>query len=135
MATKIFVNLPVQDLNRSVAFFTKLGYTFNAQFTNENATCMIISEDIFAMLLVKPFFQTFTKKEIIDATKSVEVLIALSADSREDVDQLVDKALAAGGKAAREPKDHGFMYERSYEDLDGHVWEIVWMDQGGVQPE
>lgn len=135
MATKIFVNLPVQDLDKSVEFFTKMGYTFNAQFTNENATCMIISEDIYAMLLVKPFFQTFTKKEIIDATKSVEVLIALSADSKEDVDKLVDKALAAGGKPAREPKDHGFMYERSYEDLDGHVWEIMWMDPGAIQPQ
>lgn len=134
MTTKIFVNLPVNDLNKSVAFFTKLGYTFNPQFTDENATCMIISEDIFVMLLVKPFFQTFTKKEIIDATKSTEVLICLSAESKDAVDDLVNKALSAGGTSPNVPQDHGFMYSHGYQDLDGHIWEVIWMDPNAAPP-
>ncbi|RKH07775.1 glyoxalase [Corallococcus sp. CA053C] len=133
MATKIFVNLPVQSLDRSVGFFTKLGYTFNAQFTDANATCMIISEDIYAMLLVKDFFKTFTKKEIADATKVTEVLIALTAESRAAVDTLVDKAVAAGGKEYKEKMDQGFMYQRSFQDLDGHQWEILWMDPAAIK--
>lgn len=132
MATKIFVNLPVKDLQRSMHFFSQIGYTFNPQFTDDKAACMVISEDIYTMLLMEPFFKTFTPKEIVDAHKSSEVLIALSCDSREDVDTLVDKALAAGGTAAREPKDHGFMYERSFNDLDGHTWEFFWMDPGAI---
>ncbi len=134
MATKIFVNLPVNDLNKSVAFFTKLGYTFNQQFTDENATCMIVAEDIFVMLLVKPFFQTFTKKEIVDATISTEVLICLSAESREAVDEMVNKALSAGGTSPNAPQDHGFMYGHGFQDLDGHIWEIMWMDPNSVPP-
>jgi predicted lactoylglutathione lyase len=134
MATQIFVNLPVQDLNRSVAFFTQLGYTFNAQFTDENATCMIVGEGIYVMLLVTPFFKTFTHKEVVDAHKATEVIIALSAGSREEVDKHTDAAIAAGGTSSRAPQDHGFMYQRSYEDLDGHIWELVWMDPAAVNP-
>ncbi|GAA4392682.1 VOC family protein [Hymenobacter koreensis] len=132
MATKIFVNLPVRDLNASVAFFTQLGFRFNAQFTDENATCMIVSEDIYVMLLVKPFFQTFTTKEIADSTKTTEVILALSAESREDVDSMVDKALAAGGKQSKELQDQGFMYARNFQDLDGHLWEVMYMDMSAV---
>lgn len=126
---KIFVNLPVKDLNKSVEFFTKIGFEFNAQFTDENATSMIISENIFVMLLVENFFKTFIKKEIADATKSTEVIVALSAASREQVDEIVNKALAAGGKTSNEPMDQGFMYQRSFQDIDGHQWEIIYMDQ------
>jgi predicted lactoylglutathione lyase len=132
MATKIFVNLPVKDLNKSVDFFTKMGYTFNPQFTNENATCMIISEEIYTMLLVEPFFKTFTKKEICDTGKSIEAIIALSADSRTEVDELVNKAIAAGGTEPKEAQDMGFMYSRMFEDLDGHVWEIFYMDMSAI---
>ena len=128
MGTKIFVNLPVKDLDKSKEFFSKLGFAFNAQFTNENAACMVISEENYAMLLVESFFKTFTKKEIVNAKKSTEVLVALSSESKEDVDKLLRNALAAGAKEANEPQDHGFMYSRSFEDLDGHIWEIFWMD-------
>lgn len=133
MTTKIFVNLPVKDLDRSVKFFTKLGYTFNPQFTNENATCMIVGEDIFVMLLVEKFFKTFTPNEICDTTKSTEVLICLSADSRDDVDSLVKKAIDAGGKTYKDPDDHGFMYAHGFQDLDGHIWETMHMDIDAVQ--
>jgi predicted lactoylglutathione lyase len=133
MDTKIFVNLPVKNLDRSVEFFTTLGYTFNQQFTNENATCMIIGEDIFVMLLVEEYFRTFIKKEIADASKTTEVLICLSADSREKVDEMVNKAVAAGGIVYKEPQDHGFMYVHAYQDLDGHLWEIMWMDLAAVK--
>lgn len=133
MATKIFVNLPVKDLQQSIAFFTQLGFTFNAQFTDEKATCMIINEDAFVMLLVREFFQGFTKKVISDATQATEVLMAISADSREAVDTLVDKALAAGGGTVLDAQDHGFMYQRSFQDLDGHQWEVLWMDPSAVQ--
>lgn len=135
MGTKIFVNLPVESLDRAVGFFTKLGYTFNAQFTNDNATCMVITEDIYAMLLVKPFFKSFIKKEIADAKKSTEVIIALTAESRAAVDALMEKALAAGAKESKEKMDQGFMYQRSFEDLDGHQWESFWMDPAAIQPQ
>jgi len=128
MASKIFVNLPVKDLNRSVDFFTKLGFTFNPQFTDESATCMIISDSIFAMLLVESRFKDFTKKEIADATKTTEVLIALDAESREEVDTIVKNAVAAGGSIYRDPEDHGWMYGHSFADLDGHQWEFAYMD-------
>ncbi|NBD13411.1 MULTISPECIES: VOC family protein [Corallococcus] len=135
MGTKIFVNLPVESLDRAVGFFTKLGYRFNAQFTNDNATCMVITEDIYAMLLVKPFFKSFIKKEIADAKKSTEVIIALTAESRAAVDALLEKALAAGAKESKEKMDQGFMYQRSFEDLDGHQWESFWMDPAAIQPQ
>lgn len=133
MATKIFVNLPVRDLARSVEFFTRVGYTFDARFTDENATCMVIGEDIYAMLLVEPFFRTFTRKEIADTSTTTEVIVALSADSRGQVDEIVDRAFAAGATPASETNDQGFMYGRSYQDLDGHIWEVMWMDPATVR--
>ena len=135
MASQMFVNLPVKDLQRSVAFFTALGFSFNPQFTDDNATCMIVSEHNFVMLLVEPFFQTFTKKPIADARKSTEVLVCLSCDSRAEVDALVKKALAGGGTPPNAPQDHGFMYGHGFEDLDGHVWELAWMDPNAVPPQ
>jgi uncharacterized protein len=132
MATQIFVNLPVKDLNKSVEFFTKLGYEFNSQFTDENATCMIVSENIFVMLLVEKFFKTFTPKEICDTAKSAEVLVALSFESRAEVDAMVAKAIAAGGTTYNEPQDHGFMYQHGFQDLDGHIWEIFFMEPSAV---
>jgi uncharacterized protein len=132
MPTKIFVNLPVRDLERSMAFFKKLGFSFNPQFTDETAACMVISDDIYAMLLTHKKFGEFTTKTIAGATKTTEVLTCLSRDSRAEVDALVDAALAAGGTKPREPADHGFMYERSFEDPDGHIWEIMWMDPSAV---
>lgn len=128
MSTKIFVNLPVKDLQRSIDFFTQLGFEFNPQFTDENATCMIIGEDSFVMLLVESFFKTFTKKDVCDATSHTETIIALSAESRDGVDELADKALAAGGQPSNESMDQGGMYGRSFQDLDGHIWEVMYMD-------
>ncbi len=133
MATKIFVNLPVKDLNKSVEFFTQLGYKFNQQFTDETATSMIISEDIYVMLLTEEKFRQFTKKEIADATKSTEAIICLSADSKEEVDEMVKKAIDAGGTTPNPKQDYGFMYGWGYEDLDGHLWEVMWMDPGTIK--
>jgi uncharacterized protein len=132
VGTKIFVNLPVKDLNKSKDFFAKLGFTFNPQFTNEKAVCMVISEDIYAMLLLESFFKTFIKKEIANTKTSTEVLLALSQESKKSVDETLRKAIDAGAKEAREPQDLGFMYSRSFEDLDGHIWEIFWMDPKAV---
>jgi len=131
--TKIFVNLPVKDLARAVEFFTKLGYKFNPQFTDENATCMIVGNDIFVMLLVEPYFKTFTPKPLADAKASTEALVALSAKSRDEVNRIVEIALAAGARRYAEPKDHGFMYQWGFEDLDGHIWEHFWMDPATIQ--
>jgi predicted lactoylglutathione lyase len=121
MATKIVVNLPVKDLKKSKAFFAALGYTFNQQFTDETAACMVISEDIYAMLLTHAKFKQFTPKEICDSTKSTEVLVCLSCDGRTQVDDLVAKVVAAGGAKHLEPKDYGMMYRHGFEDPDGHV--------------
>lgn len=134
MATKIFVNLPVKDLKKSIAFFTKLGYTFNPQFTDETATCMIVSGDIFVMLLTHEKFKSFTPKSICDATQSTEVLVCLSCENRASVDELVSKAVAAGGTTYNEPQDHGFMYGHGYQDLDGHIWELIYMEPGAANP-
>lgn len=128
MPTKIFVNLPVRDLARSKAFFGALGFTFNAQFTDETAACMVIADDIYAMLLTHAKFREFTPKAIADAGSTTEVLIALSRDNREAVDRTMDAALKAGATEARPGMDHGFMYERSFNDPDGHIWEVFWMD-------
>lgn len=133
MATKIFVNLPVKNLNKSIEFFTKLGYKFNPQFTDETATCMIVSDDIFVMLLTEAKFREFTPKPICDATKSTEVLVCLSCESRDAVNDMVRKAIAAGGSTYAEPKDYGFMYQHVYQDLDGHIWELIYMDAAHVQ--
>jgi predicted lactoylglutathione lyase len=128
MARKIFVNLPVKDLKRSVDFFTQLGFEFNPQFTDENATSMIINDDAYVMLLVESFFNTFHKKALTDTQSQTEVLIALSADSKQDVDAMADKAIALGGRETRGADDQGFMYQRTFQDLDGHHWEVAWMD-------
>lgn len=133
MPRQIFVNLPVKDLEKTKAFFAALGFTYNAQFTNNDAACMVISDTIYAMLLTEPFFARFTKKQIVDAKQATEVLVALSAESREAVDDMAEKAVAAGGTMSREPEDYGWMYSKSFEDLDGHVWEIVWMDPNHIQ--
>ncbi len=132
MASKIFVNLPVKDLQKSMEFFTKLGFTFNPQFTDDKAACMIISENIYSMLLQEEYFKTFTKKEVSDAQKSTEVLIALDVENRKQVDDLVKKALDAGGSTYAEPMDHGWMYQHSFADLDGHQWEILYMDENAI---
>ena len=133
MASKIFVNLPVKDLQRSMDFFTALGYTFNPQFTDEKAACLVIDDGyIYAMLLTEPFFQTFTKKPLADAHKSTEVLIALEVESRERVDEMVRSAVEAGGSTYRDPDDHGWMYSHSFADPDGHQWEVIYMDASGV---
>ena len=134
MVKQIFVNLPVKNLPASIEFFTKLGFTFNAQFTDENAICMIMSDTIYAMLLNEAKFKTFTPKPISDATQSTEVLIALALENREQVNDLVAKAFAAGGTSYKEPEDHGFMYTHGFQDLDGHIWEPFYMDPNFVQP-
>ncbi|MFD9213113.1 VOC family protein [Streptomyces sp. NPDC087659] len=133
MSQMIFVNLPVKDLDASKAFWEAVGYTFNPQFTDETAACMVISDTIFAMLLTEARFKDFTKKDVADAATSTEVIVALSAESREKVDRLTDAALAAGGSPANEPQDHGYMYGRSFQDPDHHIWEVVWMDEKAVE--
>ena len=134
MATKIFVNLPVKDLKKSITFFNHLGFSFNPQFTDESATCMIIGENIFAMLMVDTRFQEFTKKAVADAHKTTEVILALDAESREAVDDLVIKAVEAGGSIYADRHDHGWMYYHSFADLDGHQWEVMYMDENAVPP-
>jgi len=135
MSRQIFVNLPVKNLDATVAFFTKLGFTFNPQFTDENATCMIIDENIFAMLLVEPFFKTFTRREIADTSKYVEVLNAISVESREAVDKMLSDAIAAGGTEPLPAQDHGWMYSRAFSDIDGHTWEIFYADMSQLPKE
>ncbi|RJF95855.1 VOC family protein [Noviherbaspirillum saxi] len=132
MNKQIYVNLPVKNLERSREFFSSLGYSFNAQFSNEQGACMVVSDHIYVMLLVESYFQTFTKKPVADSTKVTEVLTCLSCDSRAEVDELVAKALAAGGKAPNAPQDHGFMYAHGFEDLDGHIWELVYMTEAAA---
>ncbi|MDB5965833.1 MAG: hypothetical protein JWQ72_2333 [Polaromonas sp.] len=136
MPRQVFINLPIKNMARSQAFFKSLGFAFNPKFTNEQGACMVISEDhSYAMLLVESFFQGFTCKPIADATQTTEVVIALSCDSREEVDDMVKQALAAGGTAPNPPQDHGFMYSHGFTDLDGHVWELVWMDAAATPPQ
>ncbi len=134
-AKQIFVNLPVQDLKKSVEFFTKVGFEFDANFTDESATCMIIGENIYAMLLVKERFQSFISKKISNAADTTEVIVALSVDSREQVDVIVQAALDAGAKPSNEPQDHGFMYGWSFQDLDDHLWEVSYMDLSAFPSE
>ena len=133
MPTQIFVNLPVKSLETTIRFFTALGYKFNPQFTDDSATCMVISETIFIMLMVEERFKTFTPKPVSDARKSTEVLLCLSCESRAQVDDLVKKAVAAGGSTYNEAKDHGFMYQHGYQDPDGHIWELVYMEPNAQQ--
>lgn len=130
---KLFVNLAVSDLNKSKEFFSKLGFEFNPKFTDDKAACMIISEEAFAMLLTEPFFKTFTRREPCDTARQTEGLFALTCGSRAEVDELVKKAIEGGGKHAMDPQDHGFMYSWSFYDLDGHHWEVFWMDPQAAQ--
>jgi predicted lactoylglutathione lyase len=130
---KLFVNLAVKDLDRSVAFFTRLGFSFDPRFTDDQATCMILSDEAFVMLLVENRFKDFVKKELIDTATHVEAILALSADSREQVDELARVALEAGGQPANDPVDHGFMYGQSFYDPDGHLWEVFWMDPTALE--
>ena len=135
MSRQMFVNLPIKNMAKSQAFFKSLGFSFNPQFTNDQGACMVVSENHnYVMLLVEPFFQGFTKKAIADATKTTEVLICLSCENRAEVDNLVKKALAGGGTAPNPPQDHGFMYSHGFTDLDGHVWEVMWMDPNAAPP-
>ncbi len=133
MHKQIFVNLPIADMTKSQAFFKALGYSFNPDFTNDQGAALVLGDNLYAMLLVREFFATFIDKPIADAKQSTEVLVCLSCDSREQVDSLVAKAIAAGGTAPRQPQDHGFMYAHGFEDLDGHIWELVHMS--GMPPK
>jgi predicted lactoylglutathione lyase len=130
MSKQIYLNIPIKDLKRSTEFFTALGYTFNAQFTNEKATAMVVSPDITIMLLTEEFYKTFMKnKEIADTSKTNEMIIAVNAESREKVDEMVNKAFELGAKPVNDKYDYGWMYGWSFEDLDGHVWEIIYIDE------
>ena len=129
---KIFVNLPVRELARSMDFFRALGFSFNKQFTDEKAACLVLGEDIFVMLLLRPFFKGFITNEVAEP-KVAEAIISLSAGSRDAVDALADKALKSGGAPSKEPSDMGFMYSRSFLDPDGHHWEVLYMDPGYLQ--
>jgi predicted lactoylglutathione lyase len=132
---KIFVNLAMKDLGNAVDFFTKLGFSFDPRFTDETATCMIVSDEAFVMLLVEDRFRDFTKKELCDATTHTEAIVALSAESKNEVDELADNALQAGGSPANDAMEMDFMYGRSFHDPDGHLWEVVWMDPSAMQQE
>lgn len=132
MIRQIFVNLPVKDLSRTMAFFSALGWTFNERFTNDKAACLVISDNIMAMLLTEPFFQGFTKLPISDAHQATECLLALQCDSRDEVKDIVRKAIAAGGTTPNEPQDHGFMYQHGFTDPDGHQWEVFFMDEANA---
>src|SRR5687767_637346 len=133
MDTKIFINLPVSDLPRSMAFFKGLGYSHNPQFTDDTAACIVISESIHVMVLTHEKFRMFTPKAICDTSKETEVLLCLSCESRQHVEDLVRKAVAAGGSTYAEPKDYGFMYQHSFHDPDGHAWEVFWMDPAAIK--
>ncbi|MBF4466522.1 VOC family protein [Flavobacterium sp. LC2016-12] len=132
MKTKIFLNLPVKDLNKSISFFKQLGFSFDSKFTNEKGTCLIIGENIFAMLLVEEFFKTFMQKEICNTTISTEMIAAISVESRNKVDEIISAVVQAGGKLHNEAKDYGWMYQRDFFDLDGHHWEIFYMDESQI---
>ena len=137
MATQIFVNMHVKDLDKSKSFFEKLGYSFNPQFTDENAACMIVSETIYCMLLSTGHMERFVPKgkTIADATKVTETLLAFSMDSKDVVNAHYEKAIAAGATECRPADDHGFMYARSFNDLDGHIWEVFWFDPSALPPQ
>ena len=132
MSKKIFVNLPVKDLDKSISFFKQLGYEFNPQFTDDTAACMVISDEIYTMLLTEKKFKEFTPKEIANASTTTEVITCLSCDSKDEVNDLMDRALGAGASETRGPQDYGFMYGRSYSDLDGHIWELMWMNEDEI---
>ena len=131
----IFINLSVKDVKKSTDFFKNLGFEFNPQFSDETTSCMIISGNIFAMIMTEEKFKGFSKKEIVDTTNSSEVILSFSAESREQVDEIVNKALSSGGKSLSEPQDHGFMYIRGFQDLDGHLWEVAYIDESAMNQE
>jgi uncharacterized protein len=135
MASKIFVNLPVKNLAKAVEFFSQLGFRFNQQFTDETATCMIVTDDIFVMLLTEAKFKTFTPKEICDTAKYSEVLVCLALKSRAKVEEMVRQTVAAGGATYNEPQDHGFMYGHGFQDLDGYIWELIYMDPSAIKKD
>ncbi|MCA9459765.1 MAG: glyoxalase/bleomycin resistance/extradiol dioxygenase family protein [Nanoarchaeota archaeon] len=136
MVKQIFVNLAVKDLDKSVNFFTKLGFKFNPQFTDENATCMIVGENIFVMLLVEKFFKSFIPgKDIMNTSKNAEALMGISGESREEIDEMISNVISAGGKEYRETTDYGWMYGRAFEDLDGHIWEIIYVNENQMPQE
>lgn len=132
---QIYVNLPIKDMQRARAFYESLGYAFNPQWSNDQGACMVLSEDIHVMLLVEPFFKGFTPKPVADASQSTEVLLCVACASRAEVDELVRKAVAAGARAPMPAQDHGFMYQHGYEDLDGHQWELMFMDPAAAPPQ
>jgi uncharacterized protein len=132
MSRNTFINLPVKDLARTTRFFNEVGFSFNQQFTNEDATCMIISDETYAMLVVEPFFKGFTQQDITDTSSSREVIVGLSAESKQEVDQRVDKAVAAGGESLGDAQDDGVMYMRGFRDLDGHQWSFIHMDMSAI---
>ena len=131
MPTMIFVNIAVDDLEASKAFYEALGWSINPAFTDANAACIVISDTIYVMILVKPFFQQFTSKQIVDATVGNEMQLSVSAESKDEVDEMLAKALAAGGTASGS-QDFGFMYSKSFDDLDGHHWDVMWMDEAAA---
>jgi uncharacterized protein len=131
-ARRMFVNLAVRDLAKSKDFFSALGFSFNPQFTDDKAACMIVNDEAFVMLLTQPFFRTFTRRDICDTSQYTEGLLALSCETREEVDEMVKRAIAGGGQHAMDPQDHGFMYGWSFYDPDGHHWEVFWMDPKAV---
>ncbi len=131
MARQLFVNLPVRNLDKTVEFFTALGFSFNPAFTDENATCMIVNDDAYVMLLVESYFKTFTSKSVAVAADPAEVIMSFSLESREAVDEVIRTALTSGGTASEEAQDYGFMYTHSFQDPDGHLWEVFWMDPAG----
>lgn len=131
----IFINLSVKEVDKSTNFFRELGFEFNPQFSDESTSCMIISENIFAMIMSEGKFMGFSKKEIVDTTTSAEIIISFSAENREQVDEIVNKALASGGKTFSEPVDHGFMYIWGFQDLDGHLWEVAYLDENALNQE
>lgn len=135
MAKQLFVNLPVKDLPRSVAFFSDLGFTFNPSFTDENATCMIVNDHACVMLLVEKYFRSFITKDVASTVTGAETIVSYSVDSREEVDRAASTALTSGGAPSGEALDHGFMYTRSFQDPDGHLWEVFWMDPAGPSAE
>ena len=133
MPHKIFVNLPVADLEKSKKFYTALGFTINPRFTDQNAACVVVSGEIYVMLLTHESFRRFTKKEIIDSVNKIEVINALTLESREEVDEMAKKSLDAGGKMSRNTENNGWMYTKAVEDPDGHIWELFWMDETRVE--
>lgn len=134
MISEMYVDLPVRDLKRSVEFFTKVGFSFNPQLTDENSTCMILGENMYAMLLAEPFFKKFIPNEMTDTARSTETIVSLAVENRDAVDALVDHALSAGGKMTQPPIDVEGMYNRSFRDLDGHCWEVFTMDLSKMKP-